>query len=166
MKRSELPVVNLTFEGPPVGAGVARSWDRAIGLDVEQIREIDLRYKFFMTPVTFEVEGTELIGGWSLTLVDFALGVSEAADRLRSRQDAAIGFTESADVIYLDRLNDVVRMRYLVSNRAEKLVVEAPAKDLVEAMSAFVESAYERLIAEFPGLAGHPLVQRIAQGAR
>lgn len=161
-----MAVVTLTFEAPRVGAGAADSWDKVVGLEAGQIREIDLRYKLFKTEVTFEAGGVELIEGFKLTLVDLALGMTAAVKLLRSGEDAAIGFTESADVIYFDHVGDVVQVRYLVSNRVERAAVRVPAAVLLNAMETFVESVYECLTTEFPGLAENLVIQRFAPGRR
>lgn len=154
--------VKLIFEAPRAGAGAVDSWDKVAGLDLRKIRETDLRYKLFQVKVTFEAGGVALIEGSRLTLVDIALGVDAAANLLRSGQDAAIGFTESADVIYIDYLGDVAQVRYLVGNRAERDTVRVSIAELLKSMNLFVESAYESLIGEFPGLAENPVIQRFA----
>lgn len=154
--------VTLTFEAPRVGTSAADSWGKVAGLDLGKIRETDLRYKLFQAKVTFEAGGVELIEGFRLALVDLALGMATAVELLRSGQDAAIGFTESADAIYFDHFGDVVRVRYLVSNRAERDTVRVSTAELQKAMHLFIESVYERLIGELPGLAENPVIQRFA----
>ncbi|GGM79172.1 hypothetical protein GCM10011609_13660 [Lentzea pudingi] len=157
-----MSVITLTFDSPRVGAGAAESWDKVAGLEAGKIREIDLRYKLFKTEVIFEAGGVELIDGFRLTLVDLALGVMTAVERLKSEEDSAISFTESADVIYFDNLGDIVQVRYLVGNRVERVVAYVSIAELLKAMHAFVKNVYERLTTDFPGLAENPVIQRLA----
>ncbi len=97
-------MIHFSFEPPVPGSPWRDTWDKACQFSPSVISEIDLFYKYFGVRAELVVDGVEVISGQGyLTLVDLALSLRHALNRLSSGEDSAIGFTENNEVIRLRR---------------------------------------------------------------
>ncbi|MEU0570856.1 hypothetical protein ABZ297_36430 [Nonomuraea sp. NPDC005983] len=120
---------------------------------------MELRYKYFGANVELIVDDIEIISKKKfVTLVDLALSVSHAAKRLSSGEDAALGFTESEEVILLRRDGDLVT----ISSSKRHWRVSAVHEELSDAFNGFVRQVHSRLIDDIPELAANPVIQRLS----
>ncbi|MFI6300901.1 hypothetical protein ACIBCH_03420 [Amycolatopsis thailandensis] len=107
------------------------------------------------------VDGVEVISGRGhVTLVDLASSLRHALDRFSSGEDAAIDFTESAEVIQLR--HDVNRV--LITSSQHEWQVSVDREVLVSAFVEFVREAHFRLIEFLPELAENPVIRRLSSG--
>jgi hypothetical protein len=86
------------------------------------------------------------------TPVDFSALVSQAGE------DAELGFTESAEIIYLRRDDDLV----VVSSSNRPVKGSVAREELLSEFIRFLRVAYHRLVTEVPGLSENPIIRRFS----
>ncbi|MFJ7961591.1 hypothetical protein ACIQ62_35390 [Streptomyces sp. NPDC096319] len=90
-----------------------------------------------------------------MTLVDLALSLRHALNRLSSGEDSAIGFTENDEVIRLRREGDLVA----ITSSNHEWRVSVDREELVGAFIEFLREAHSRLTGSIPGLVDNPVIQ-------
>ncbi|GAA0927058.1 MULTISPECIES: hypothetical protein [Streptomyces] len=151
-------MIHLSFSLPEPGSPWQRTWEKAKQGDPASLAEVDLRYKYFSVNVEMVIDGVEVISKRRfVTLVDLALSLSHAKKCISSREDAAFGFTESEEVIYLQCDGDLI----VVTSSKRSWQVTAERKELVSAFSGFLREAYSCLTSEIPGLVANPVLRQI-----
>jgi len=149
-------VVQLSFDVPGAGAPWGDTWTLPKGVDPAAVSEIDLCYKYFGVRVRFVVDEVDVISDRRhLTLVDLALALVNATDRLSAGQDAAIGFTESEEVIRLR----VEGSQVAITSSTHPWRAVAGCEQLVGEMKSFLRGVYAHLTGQVPGLAENPVVE-------
>ncbi len=152
-------MINLSFEIPAPGSPWRTTWDDRIQADPKLVGEMDLRYKLFGVNVEMTIDDIEIISKKKfVTLVDLALSISHATRRLSSGEDAAFGFTESAEVIRLHQDGDLIS----VSSSKHSWQVSLEREELMEALTEFLREAHSRLTEHLPELAENPVIQRFS----
>ncbi|MFI6908812.1 hypothetical protein ACIBKY_46645 [Nonomuraea sp. NPDC050394] len=154
-------MINLSFYLPDPDSAWRKTWDTARQIDPAAVTEMDLRYKYFGVNFELTVDGIEIVSRKGfVTLIDLALSLSHAAQRIASGEDAAFGFTENEEVIHLRQNGDLVAMR------SSKRPVQASIgrEELVREILNFLRSAHSKLIAEVPALSTHAVIGRIPPG--
>ncbi|ANZ41925.1 hypothetical protein BBK82_44340 [Lentzea guizhouensis] len=149
-------MVQLSFDVPGAGEPWGDTWTLPKGSDPAAVSEIDLCYRYFGVRVRFVVDQVDVISDRRyLPLVDLALSLVNATDRLSAGRDATIDFTESEEVIRLRVEGSQVAITS--SKRAWRAV--AGREKLVGEMRNFLRGAYSRLTGQVPGLAENPVVE-------
>ncbi|MFJ9617992.1 hypothetical protein [Streptomyces noursei] len=152
-------MIHLSFNAPAPGAPWRKTWDSVSRVDTENISEMDLRYKHFGASVDMTIGDVEIISkNRFVTLVDLALSISHAIGRLSAGEDAALGFTESEEVIHLRRDGDLVE----ISSTKRPFVVSVENGELVRAFEGFLEGVHSHLTTSFPGLIENPVIRRLS----
>ncbi|MFE9750052.1 hypothetical protein ACFYOT_34510 [Saccharothrix saharensis] len=151
-------MIHLSFDLPEPASSWRTTWDGARQDDPADIAEVDLRYKYFGVNVEMVVDDVEIISkSRFVTLVDLALSLRGAADRISRGEDAAFGFTESEEVIRLRQVDGHIS----VSSSKKPGDASVTREELLEKVSEFLQSAHARLVEEIPGLGENPVVRRI-----
>ncbi|MGW0086564.1 hypothetical protein [Streptomyces sp. NPDC003393] len=154
-------MISLSFSLPEPDSPWHGTWEGAKQGDPAGITEMDLRYKHFGVNVEMVADGVEIISKRRfVTLVDLALSLSHAQRRILAGEDAAFGFTESEEVIYLRVDGDLASVSS--SKRPWRVTVER--EELAGAFSEFLREAYSRLTSEIPGLAANSVIQQLSPG--
>ncbi|UUU44376.1 hypothetical protein [Streptomyces sp. NBC_00162] len=149
-------MIQFSFEPPGSGSPWRDTWDKACQVSPAAISEIDLCYKYFGVRAELVVDEVEVISGQGyLTLVDLALSVRHALNRLSSGGDSAIGFTESDEVIRLRREGDLV----VITSSKHEWRVSVDREELVGAFVEFLREAHSRLTGFVPGLAENQVIR-------
>ncbi|WND32827.1 hypothetical protein RI578_42455 (plasmid) [Streptomyces sp. BB1-1-1] len=149
-------MIYFSFEPPGSGSSWRDTWDKACKVSPAAISEIDLCYKYFGVHVELVVDGVEVISGQGyLTLVDLALSLRHALNRLSSGEDSAIGFTENDEVIRLRREEN----RVVITSSKHDWRVSADHEELVGVFAEFLREAHSCLIEFIPGLAVNPVIR-------
>ncbi|MEU1081602.1 hypothetical protein ABZ368_15390 [Streptomyces sp. NPDC005908] len=148
-------MIHFSFEPPGPGSPWRDTWDKACQVSPSAISEMDLCYKYFGARAKLVVDGVEVISGQGyLTLVDLALSLRHALNRLSLGEDSAIGFTENDEVIRLRREGDIVA----ITSSKHEWRVSVDREELVDAFVEFLREAYSRLTGFAPGLADNPVI--------
>ncbi|CCB73215.1 MULTISPECIES: hypothetical protein [Streptomycetaceae] len=151
-------MIELSFSAPDPASPRRKTWQRALQVNPAEIPEIDLRYKLFGGAVKFIANGVEIISTRKFVmLADLALSLHDAASRISRREDAAIGFTESEEVILFHSSGETVTIES--SRKSEQSTVSRD--ELLESLSQFVRAVYRQLISDIPGLVDNPVIQQI-----
>jgi hypothetical protein len=152
-------MLHISFNLPEAGSPWRKTWDSAKQGDPATISEMDLRYRYCGVNASMVVEGVEVISNRrSVTLVDLALSLFHAGNRISAGEDAVIGFTESAEVIRLRHDDD----RIVITSSKHSWQTSVDRGELLSAFTGFLQDAYMRLTAEVPGLAENQVIQRFA----
>lgn len=153
-------MIRLSFTPPAPESPWRRTWEDAKQGDPACLTEMDLRYKYFGANVELVVDGQEVISARRfVTLVDLALSLAHAMRRISAGEDAAIGFTESEEVIHLRRDGEE---RIAVTSSKQPWAASVGSEELLGAFSGFVRDAYARLTAEIPGLGANQVIRRLS----
>jgi hypothetical protein len=154
-------MIHFSIEVPSAGSPWRTTWDRAGQVSPATISETDLCYKYFGAQVELVVDGVEVISGQGyVTLVDLALSLRHALHRLSSGENAAIGFTESDEVIRLQRDGHLI----VITSSKHEWRVPVEREELVEAFIEFLREAHSRLTVGVPGLADNPVIRQFSPG--
>ncbi|MGW0825059.1 hypothetical protein [Streptomyces sp. NPDC002845] len=154
-------MIQFSFEAPGAGSPWRDTWDKVRQVSPATISEMDLCYKYFGVRAELVVDGVEVISDQGyVTLVDLALSLRHALNRLSSGEDAAIGFTENDEVIRLRREGGLV----VVTSSKHEWRVPIDREELVGAFVAFLREAYSRLTEHVPGLADNPVIRGFSPG--
>ncbi|MCW5253782.1 hypothetical protein [Streptomyces sp. SHP 1-2] len=149
-------MIHFSFEPPGPGSPWRDTWDKVRQVSPAAISEMDLCYKYFGVRAELVVDGVEVISGQGyLTLVDLALSLRHALNRLSSGEDSAIGFTENDEVIRLRREGDLV----VITSSKHEWRVSVDREELVGTFVEFLREAYSHLIGFAPGLADNPAIR-------
>ncbi|MFE7129728.1 hypothetical protein ACFVIM_02600 [Streptomyces sp. NPDC057638] len=153
-------MIHFSFEPPGSGSPWRDTWGKACQVSPAAISEIDLCYKYFGVRVELVVDGVEVISGQGyLTLVDLALSLRHALNRLSSGEDSAIGFTENDEVIRLRREGD----RVVMTSSKHDWRVSVDREELAGAFVEFLREAHSRLTGFVPELADNPVIRVFSQ---
>jgi hypothetical protein len=151
-------MISLSFSLPDASSPWRATWDDAKSKDPASLGETTLRYKFFGVSFRLATRDTEIFPeGRIVTLVDLALSLSFAVNRISSGQNAAFGFTETDEVIHLSQSENSLT----VSSTKNPTVVSVSRQEFVDETARFVQAAYSRLTSEIPELSKNPVVQRL-----
>jgi len=149
-------MIQFSFEAPGAGSPWRDTWDKARQVSPTSISEMDLCYKYFGVRAELVVDGVEVISGQGhVTLVDLALSLRHALNRLSLGGDAAIGFTENDEVIRLRRDGD----RVVITSSKREWRVSVEREELVGAFIEFLREAHSRLTEFVPGLTDNLVIQ-------
>ncbi|MGW5292002.1 hypothetical protein [Streptomyces bacillaris] len=149
-------MIHFSFEPPSPGSPWRDTWDKACQVSPAAISEMDLCYKYFGVHAELVVDGVEVVSGQGyVTLVDLALSLRHALNRLSSGEDSAIGFTENDEVIRLRRDGDLVA----ITSSKHEWRVSVDREELVGAFIEFLREAHSRLTEFIPGLVDNPAIQ-------
>ncbi|MFT9790233.1 hypothetical protein ACMZ5E_28910 [Streptomyces rhizosphaericola] len=149
-------MIHFSFEPPGPGSPWRDTWDKACQVSPSAISEMDLCYKYFEVRAELVVDGVEVISGQGyLPLVDLALSLRHALNRLSSGEDSAIGFTENDEVIRLRREGDLV----VITSSKHDWRVSVDREELVDTFLEFLREAYYHLTGFTPGLANNPVIR-------
>ncbi|MFG3437737.1 hypothetical protein ACGF0J_10905 [Nonomuraea sp. NPDC047897] len=152
-------MIYLTFKVPSAESPWRKTWDSVNQVDPGELNEIDIRYKYFGANVHLLIDDVEVVSKKRfVTLVDFALSISHAVKRLSSGEDAAIGFTESEEVIRLHSDDSLVA----ISSSKHSWEVSVDREEFIVVLTDFLRQVHSRLMAEFPWLAADPVIQRFS----
>ncbi|MFI7543767.1 hypothetical protein [Actinoplanes sp. NPDC049599] len=151
-------MVIVDFVVPDFDSVLGRSWVKALEGDAQSIQAATLQYKLFYSQVEFSIDGVKFLSkGSFVPLVDLALGMSGVVDRLAGNSDGALDFTEHDEVI-----------RFVVSGEDVEVVsskspASAAAKkaDTIDALTSFVERAYDSIVAFHPAISENATVARL-----
>jgi hypothetical protein len=134
-------------------------WDKSQPAAGEDLTELHLRYDLFPSRVTFEIDGTVIIGPRRrVPLFDFLVCIARTARALRADDPTSLGFTEAADRVYFRPLNgNTVE----VSTSGSGLLVQADRLDLIVALEEFLASGRTRLVDNVPGIQGNPQIVQL-----
>ncbi|MER7080011.1 hypothetical protein [Saccharopolyspora kobensis] len=148
-------MIHLSFELPIVGSPWRDTWDRATQVNPAVISEMDLCYEYFGVRAEFVADGVEVISGEGcVTLVDLALSLRHALNRLSSGEDSAIGFTENDEVIRLGYGGD----RVVIASSKHEWRVSVDREELLGAFFEFLREVYRHLTEFIPALADNPVI--------
>lgn len=129
-------------------------WDES-RLDAGQdLTETDLHYTLFPSRVTFEINGTVVIGPRRrVPLFDFMACAVRLVRALRFSETTSMGFTEAADRIHFRPVTgDVVE----ISASEPDLLIDIDRLELVAALEDFVSRGRELLADNVPGIQRNP----------
>ncbi|MEV5546288.1 hypothetical protein AB0L35_09095 [Streptomyces sp. NPDC052309] len=150
-------MIHFSFEPPGSGSPWRDTWDKAHQVSPAAISEMDLCYKYFGVRAELVVDRVEVISKQGyLTLVDLALSLRHALNRLSSEEDSAIGFTENDEVIRLRREGDLV----VITSSKHEWRASVDREELVDAFVEFLREAHSSLTGFIPGLADNSVIRR------
>lgn len=154
-------MIHLSFSLPEPASPWRRTWDGAKQGDPAGLAEIDLRYKYFGVNVEMVIGGVEIISKKRfVTLVDLALSLRGAVERISRGEDAEFGFTESEEVIRLSQAGESI----LVGSSKKQEQASVARNELLAEFSEFLRSAHSQLIEEIPELRENPAIRMIVSG--
>ncbi|MBB1261712.1 hypothetical protein [Streptomyces alkaliterrae] len=153
-------MIQLTFETPSAGSAWRDTWDSARRVNAAAISELDLCYKYFAVRVELASSGVEILSPKGhVTLVDFCLSLRHVLDGLTSHEDAALGFTESDNVIRIHPENNLI----VITSSIPPQQVTVDREEFKRAVEEFLRAAYSQLINHTPELAQNPTIQKFAK---
>ncbi|MEV6770107.1 hypothetical protein AB0N05_15930 [Nocardia sp. NPDC051030] len=140
------------------GMYVEHGRERQEGVDLATVSRVDLRWYYFMSDLSFTVDGVELAPPWAWTpVLDFVWSIKAVPDYMERGERFRLGFTENDDLIVFTPEASKIRISCTYST------VEAVCDiaELRDAWVAFRDAVLTELCEEYPQLAVNPALAEL-----
>ncbi|MBD0669626.1 hypothetical protein [Streptomyces sp. CBMA156] len=148
----------IKIEYRRTGPYADRGREHQEGVDLAVVTRADLRWYFFLSGLSFTIDGTELAPPWSWTPVfDFLWSMKGVLGHLDRGERSTIGFTENAELIEFVPEDGKVRISctYAMAEAVCELA------DLKDAWQVFRQTVLSELGGEHPRLTANPVLAEL-----
>lgn len=141
------------------GPYVDRGREHREETDLATVSRADLRWYYFLSDLSFTVDGVEIAPPWSWTpVLDFLWQLGGALGYLEHGEASTIGFYENAELIEFTPEAGKIR----ISSTYSTVMAICEFADLKDAWVAFRDAALTELDREFPQLAANPAIAELS----
>ncbi|WP_157555938.1 hypothetical protein [Nocardia acidivorans] len=132
------------------------------GIDLSTVSRVDLRWYYFLSDLSFTVDGVELAPPWSWTPVfDFLWSMQRVPDYIERGERFRLGFTENDDVMVFTPEAGKVRISCAYCTAEEVVEAVCDIAELRDAWVAFRDVVLTELGEEYPRLAANPVLSEL-----
>jgi hypothetical protein len=151
-------VIHLSLDLPNPASPWWKTWEKIREVKAADLTETALRYEYLTVNVELVINDVEIIPRRrNLTLVDLALSLRGVVEQISDGDDAAFDFTERAEVIRFEQLEDGI----CVTSTRKSFQVLVDREELVTHFKDFLQVAHGRIVNEIPDLEGNLVIGRI-----
>ncbi|MGW4248526.1 hypothetical protein [Nocardia sp. NPDC004722] len=138
------------------GMYVEHGREHQAGVDLATVSRVDLCWYYFLSDLSFTVDGVELAPPWSWTPVfDFVWSMQRVPDYMERGEHFRLGFTENSDLIVFTPEAGKARISCAYSTAEEVVEAVCEIDELRHAWVAFRDDVLTELCEQFPRLAAN-----------
>ncbi|MGW4118100.1 hypothetical protein [Nocardia sp. NPDC004711] len=132
------------------------------GVDLATVSRVHLRWYYFLSDLSFIVDGVELAPPWSWTpVLDFVWSMQRVPDYMERGERFRLGFTENDDLIVFTPEAGRVRISCAYSTVEAAVEAVCDIAELRDAWVAFRDTVLTSLCEEYPRLAANPVLAEL-----
>ncbi|MRH93564.1 hypothetical protein GFY24_40275 [Nocardia sp. SYP-A9097] len=132
------------------------------GVDLATVSQVDLRWYYFLSDLSFTVDGVELAPPWSWTpVLDFLWSIQAVPAYMERGECFRLGFTENDDLIVFTPEAGKVRISCAYCTVEEVAEAVCDISELRDAWVAFRDAVLTELCEEYPQLAANPVLDEL-----